>query len=154
MCRHHQPWTVYLSLIFSLEISVILVDFLLSHTSINLDFVSWFVIIDYISIFQGIVAWFFALVWRCNTNKAFLFFFISHNYDCFRILLNIDENRKLGNPTNFSNLSVLLGAKEGLDRQYLSIQTARSNVFSINPDGGSLTICCLKLPKDTDASTA
>jgi hypothetical protein len=49
------------------------------------------------------------------------------------------------------NTAILFGVKEELDKQGLCIQTIRSNVLNINPDDGSMTICCPKLPKDTDA---
>ena len=49
------------------------------------------------------------------------------------------------------NTAILFGAKEELDKQNLCINTIRSNVSSINFDDGSMTMCCPKLPKDTDA---
>jgi len=49
------------------------------------------------------------------------------------------------------NTAMLFGVQNELDRQHLCIQTIRSNVTSINLDDGSITICCPKLPKDTDA---
>ena len=49
------------------------------------------------------------------------------------------------------NTAILFGVEEEFDRQHLSIQTFRSNVLDIKPDDGSVTMCCPKLPKDTDA---
>jgi hypothetical protein len=49
------------------------------------------------------------------------------------------------------NTAILFGVKEELDKQNLCINTIRSNVSSINFDDGSMTMCCPKLPKDTDA---
>jgi len=49
------------------------------------------------------------------------------------------------------NTALLFGVDEELARQHLCIQTIRSNVLDINPDDGSITIRCPKLPKDTDA---
>jgi hypothetical protein len=49
------------------------------------------------------------------------------------------------------NAAILFGVKEELDRQNLCINNIRSNVSSINFDDGSMTMCCPKLPKDTDA---
>jgi hypothetical protein len=49
------------------------------------------------------------------------------------------------------NTAILFDVDEHLQRQQLSINTLRSNVTSINPLDGSLSICCPKLPKDTDA---
>jgi len=49
------------------------------------------------------------------------------------------------------NTAILFGVKEQLDKQNLCINTIRSNVSSINFDDGSMTMCCPKLPKDTDA---
>jgi hypothetical protein len=49
------------------------------------------------------------------------------------------------------NTAILFDVKEELDKQNLYINTIRSNVSSINFDDGSITICCPKLPKDTDA---
>jgi len=48
------------------------------------------------------------------------------------------------------NTAILFGVHDELEQQDLSIQTIRANVVGINPDG-SITICCPKLPKDTDA---
>ena len=49
------------------------------------------------------------------------------------------------------NTAILFGVEEELDKQRLCIQTIRSNLLGINPDCGSMTISCPKLPKDTDA---
>lgn len=49
------------------------------------------------------------------------------------------------------NTALLFGVQQELDRQHLCIQSIRSNIFAINPDDGSLTLRCPKLPKDTDA---
>jgi len=49
------------------------------------------------------------------------------------------------------NTAILFGVKEELDKQNLCINTIRSNVSIINFDDGSMTMCCPKLPKDTDA---
>jgi len=49
------------------------------------------------------------------------------------------------------NTAILFGVEEELNKQHLCIQTIRSNVSDINPDDGSVTIRCPKLPKDTDA---
>ena len=49
------------------------------------------------------------------------------------------------------NTAILFGVKEELDKQNLCVNTIRSNVSSINFDDGSMTMCCPKLPKDTDA---
>jgi len=49
------------------------------------------------------------------------------------------------------NTALLFGVREELDKQNLCINTIRSNVSSINFNDGSMTICCPKLPKDTDA---
>jgi hypothetical protein len=49
------------------------------------------------------------------------------------------------------NTALLFGVDEELEKQHLCIQTIRSNVLDINPDDGSVSICCPKLPKDTDA---
>jgi hypothetical protein len=49
------------------------------------------------------------------------------------------------------NTAILFGVEEELDRQHLCIQTVRSNISTINFEDGSITICCPKLPKDTDA---
>jgi hypothetical protein len=49
------------------------------------------------------------------------------------------------------NTAILFGVDKELDRQQLCINTVRSNVTAINPHNRSITICCPKLPKDTDA---
>jgi len=49
------------------------------------------------------------------------------------------------------NTAILFGAKKELDKQNLCINAIRSNVSSINFDDGSMTMCCPRLPKDTDA---
>jgi hypothetical protein len=49
------------------------------------------------------------------------------------------------------NTTILFDVKEALDKQNLCINTIRSNVSSINFSDGSMSICCPKLPKDTDA---
>jgi hypothetical protein len=49
------------------------------------------------------------------------------------------------------NTALLFGVEEELEKQQLCIQTIRSNVTDINPDDGSVSICCPRLPKDTDA---
>ncbi len=49
------------------------------------------------------------------------------------------------------NTAILFGVEEELNRQQLCINTIRSNVTNINFNDGSMTICCPKLPKDTDA---
>ncbi|KKM07025.1 hypothetical protein LCGC14_1738150, partial [marine sediment metagenome] len=49
------------------------------------------------------------------------------------------------------NTGILFGVEEELNRQQLCINTIRSNVTNINFNDGSMTICCPKLPKDTDA---
>jgi len=54
-------------------------------------------------------------------------------------------------PEEQKNTAILFGVDEELAKQHLCIQTIRSNVFNINPDDGSVTIRCPKLPKDTDA---
>lgn len=57
-----------------------------------------------------------------------------------------------GQPTEEqNNTAVLFKVKENLDKQNLCINTIRSNVSCINLDDGSMSICCPKLPKDTDA---
>ncbi len=50
-----------------------------------------------------------------------------------------------------NNTAVLFKVKDDLDKQNLCINTIRSNVSCINLDDDSMTICCPKLPKDTDA---
>jgi len=49
------------------------------------------------------------------------------------------------------NTAIIFGVEEELDKQGLCIHTIRSNVFNVNSDDGSMSICCPKLPKDTDA---
>ena len=49
------------------------------------------------------------------------------------------------------NTAILFGVEDELAKQHLCIQTLRSNISFINPDDGSITIRCPKLPKDTDA---
>jgi hypothetical protein len=49
------------------------------------------------------------------------------------------------------NTAILFDVHELLLHQQLCINTLRSNVTAINPHDGSITICCPKLPKDTDA---
>lgn len=49
------------------------------------------------------------------------------------------------------NTAILFRVEDELAKQHLRIQTIRSNVSDINPDDGSITIRCPKLPKDTDA---
>jgi hypothetical protein len=49
------------------------------------------------------------------------------------------------------NTAILFGVEYELKKQNLCIQTIRSNVSGINFYDGSITICCPKLPKDTDA---
>ncbi|MFH1991799.1 MAG: hypothetical protein ABIK98_05245 [Pseudomonadota bacterium] len=49
------------------------------------------------------------------------------------------------------NTAILFRVEEELQKQQLCLQTIRSNVSGINFDDGSITICCPKLPKDTDA---
>jgi hypothetical protein len=57
-----------------------------------------------------------------------------------------------GDPTDEQkNTAILFGVDKKLDRQQLCINTVRSNVTAINPYNRSITICCPKLPKDTDA---
>ena len=50
-----------------------------------------------------------------------------------------------------TNTAILFGVREELDKQQLCINTIRSNVSLINPDDDTMTICCPKLPKDTNA---
>ena len=54
-------------------------------------------------------------------------------------------------PLEQRNTAVLFGVNEELERQGLCLQTLRTNVTDVNPDDGSITISCPKLPKDTDA---
>ena len=49
------------------------------------------------------------------------------------------------------NTAIVFDVFEELEKQQLCIKKIRSNVTSISPDDGSITICCPKLPKDTDA---
>ena len=49
------------------------------------------------------------------------------------------------------NTAILFGVKDELDKQHLCIKTIRSNAPFINAQDGSMTICCPRLPKDTDA---
>ena len=57
-----------------------------------------------------------------------------------------------GEPTEEQrNTAILFGVEEELHKQGLRIHTIRSNVLNLNPDDNSMTICCPKLPKDTDA---
>jgi len=50
-----------------------------------------------------------------------------------------------------TNTAILFGVQEQLNRQQLCIKTIRSNVFNIDFNNGSMSLCCPKLPKDTDA---
>jgi hypothetical protein len=54
-------------------------------------------------------------------------------------------------PLGQKNTAILFGVNEELERQGLCIQTIRTNVTDFNPDDGSITIKCPKLPKVTDA---
>ena len=55
-------------------------------------------------------------------------------------------------PTEKQNNTVVLSrVKDNLDKQNLYISTIRSNVSCINLDEDSMSICCPKLPKDTEA---
>ena len=57
-----------------------------------------------------------------------------------------------GEPTDEQiNTAILFGVEQQLNRQQLCINTVRSNVTSIDFNDGAITICCPKLPKDTDA---
>lgn len=49
------------------------------------------------------------------------------------------------------NTANLFGVAEEIEKQHLCVQTLRSNILDINPDNGSISTCCPKLPKDTDA---
>jgi hypothetical protein len=49
------------------------------------------------------------------------------------------------------NTAILFRVNDELERQDLCIETLRSNITDIDPDDGSITISCPKLPKDTDA---
>ena len=50
-----------------------------------------------------------------------------------------------------TNTAIIFGVDEQLQRQQLCIHTFRSNVTNINLTDGSMTLCCPRLPKDTDA---
>ena len=54
-------------------------------------------------------------------------------------------------PDEQKNTAILFGVEEQLQKQQLCISTLRSNVTDINLSDGSMTICCPRLPKDTDA---
>ena len=57
-----------------------------------------------------------------------------------------------GEPTEEQrNTAIVFDVDQELHKQGLCIHTIRSNVLNLNPDDGSVTICCPKLPKDTDA---
>ena len=57
-----------------------------------------------------------------------------------------------GEPTEeLKNTAILFGVEGELNRQQLCINTIRSNVTDIDFNDDSMTICCPKLPKDTDA---
>jgi len=49
------------------------------------------------------------------------------------------------------NTAILFGVEKDLEKHQLCINTLRSNVSNIDFNDGSMTISCLKLPKDTDA---
>ena len=49
------------------------------------------------------------------------------------------------------NTAIVFDVFEELEKQQLCIKKIRSNVTSISPDDGSVTICCPKLPTDIDA---
>jgi hypothetical protein len=49
------------------------------------------------------------------------------------------------------NTAILFGVVKELEKQQLCINTLRSSVSNIDFDDGSMTMCCPKLPKDTDA---
>lgn len=49
------------------------------------------------------------------------------------------------------NTAILFAVEEQLQKQQLCLNTLRSNVTNINFTDGSMTICCPRLPKDTDA---
>ena len=49
------------------------------------------------------------------------------------------------------NTAILFDVKQDLEKQQLCINTIRSNVSLININDDTMTICCPKLPKDTDA---
>lgn len=50
-----------------------------------------------------------------------------------------------------TNTAILFGVDQQLQQQQLCINALRSNVTNINFSDGSMTICCPRLPKDTDA---
>jgi hypothetical protein len=52
---------------------------------------------------------------------------------------------------NHLNTAMLFGVKEELDKHRMCINVLRSNLVEINPDKGSATFKCPKIPKDTDA---
>lgn len=54
-------------------------------------------------------------------------------------------------PTAQRNTAILFGVDDELEKQGLCIQTLHSNITGIDPDDGSISISCPKLPKDTDA---
>jgi hypothetical protein len=57
-----------------------------------------------------------------------------------------------GEPTvEQKNTAIFFGVEKELEKQQLCINTIRSSVSAINFDDGSMTMCCPKLPKDTDA---
>jgi hypothetical protein len=49
------------------------------------------------------------------------------------------------------NTAILFGVEEELNTQHLCIQTIRSNVLGVSLYDGSISICCPRVPKDTDA---
>jgi hypothetical protein len=49
------------------------------------------------------------------------------------------------------NTAIMFRMEKELDKHRLCIHTLRSAVTGVNPYDGSMTICCPKLPKDTDA---
>ena len=49
------------------------------------------------------------------------------------------------------NTAILFGVQKELEKHRLCIHTLRSAVKNINLSDGSVTMCCPKLPKDTDA---
>jgi hypothetical protein len=51
-------------------------------------------------------------------------------------------------PTEQRNTAILFAVNDELERQGLCIQTVRTNILNVNPDDGSMTILCPKLPKD------
>jgi len=54
-------------------------------------------------------------------------------------------------PLEQRNTAMFFGVNEELERQGLCLKTLRTSVTDVNPDDGSITISCPKLPKDTDA---